>query len=433
MIVLIKTLQVILALSVLIFIHELGHFAWAKIFGIRVEKFYLFFDVGGKRLARWKWGGTEFGIGWLPLGGYCKISGMIDESMDMEQLKSEPKEWEYRSHPAWHRMFVLAGGVLNNFLFAVVVYCVIMGVWGKSYISNENTRIYVNELSYEMGFRTGDRILKFDDYEPRNFEMLQAELARKDVRKATVLRGTDTLDIYIDRNYIGDVMNTPGVFAPAIPFVIDSVQAGSANGSLLYRGDRIIGINGEPTEYLQDARKILADCPGMLAQAVVVKPQGDTVLCNVAVDSLGRLGVFCHLPDIRYEKFSVLAAIPAGIRHTGEVISSYLEDLRLLVTPSTGAYKSVGSFIAIGQVMPEQWNWLQFVNILALLSIMLGVMNLLPIPGLDGGHLLITLGEMLTGKKPSDKFLYVAQLIGMALLIGLMLLAFGNDIGRLIH
>ncbi|MBQ0093815.1 MAG: RIP metalloprotease RseP [Bacteroidales bacterium] len=433
MIVLIKALQVILSLSVLIFIHELGHFAWAKIFGIRVEKFYLFFDVGGKRLARWKWGGTEFGIGWLPLGGYCKISGMIDESMDMEQLKSEPKEWEYRSHPAWHRMFVLAGGVLNNFLFAVVVYCVIMGVWGKSYISNENTRIYVNELSYEMGFRTGDRILKFDDYEPRNFEMLQAELARKDVRKATVLRGTDTLDIYIDRNYIGDVMNTPGVFAPAIPFVIDSVQAGSANGSLLYRGDRIIGINGEPTEYLQDARKVLADCPGTLAQAVVVKPQGDTVLCNVAVDSLGRLGVFCHLPEIKYEKFSGLAAIPAGIRHTGEVISSYLEDLRLLVTPSTGAYKSVGSFIAIGQVMPEQWNWLQFVNILALLSIMLGVMNLLPIPGLDGGHLLITLGEMLTGKKPSDKFLYVAQLIGMALLIGLMLLAFGNDIGRLIH
>ncbi len=433
MIVLIKALQVILALSILIFIHELGHFAWARIFGIRVEKFYLFFDVGGKRLARWKWGGTEFGIGWLPLGGYCKISGMVDESMDMEQLRSEPEEWEYRSHPAWHRMFVLSGGVLNNFLFAVVVYCVIMGVWGKSYLSNENARIYVNELSYEMGFRTGDRILKFDGYEPLNFEMLQAELARRDVRKATVLRGADTLDIYIDRNYIGDVMNTPGVFGLALPFVIDSVQAGSANSSLLHKGDRIIDINGSPTEYLQDARKVLESCPGTSARALVVKAQGDTALCSVAVDSLGRLGVLCHLPDIKYERYSALEAIPAGIRHTGEVISSYLDDLRLLVTPSTGAYKSVGSFIAIGQVMPERWNWLQFVNILALLSIMLGVMNLLPIPGLDGGHLLITLGEMLTGKKPSDRFLYVTQLIGMALLIGLMLLAFGNDIGRLIH
>ncbi|MCQ2170816.1 MAG: RIP metalloprotease RseP [Bacteroidales bacterium] len=433
MVVLIKAFQVVLALSVLIFIHELGHFTWAKIFGIRVEKFYLFFDVGGKRIARWKWGGTEFGIGWLPLGGYCKISGMVDESMDMEQLEKAPEEWEYRSHPAWHRMFVLAGGVLNNFLFAVAVYCVIMGIWGKSFISNENTPIYVNELSYEMGFRTGDRILKFDDYEPRNFEMLQAELARRGVRKATVLRGSDTLDIYIDQNYIGDIMNTPGIFGLALPFVIDSVQTGSANSAILHKGDRIVSINGTAVEFLQDARAVLEKCPGTTVEAMILRAQADTVLASLAVDSLGRIGIFCRLPEIEHETYSALAAIPAGFKHTGEVISSYLDDLRLLFTPSTGAYKSVGSFIAIGQVMPDSWDWMQFVNILALLSIMLGVMNLLPIPGLDGGHLIITLWEMLTGRKPSDKFLYVTQLIGMALLIGLMLLAFGNDIGRLIH
>lgn len=433
MIALIKALQVILALSLLIFIHELGHFTWAKIFGIRVEKFFLFFDIGGRKLASWKWGETEFGIGWLPLGGYCKISGMVDESMDMEQLKSEPKSWEYRSHPAWHRMFVLAGGVLNNFLFAIVAYCIIMGVWGKSHISNEDARIYVNELSYEMGFRTGDRILRFDDYRPRNFEMLQADLARRNVRKATVLRGNDTLDIYIDRNFIGDVMNSPGVFGLALPFVVDSVQQGSANGALLRRGDRIVSINGEPTEYLQDARAVLEKCPGTVAEAFIIRAQGDSVRANLAVDSLGRIGIFCQMPGIEYERYTGWEVIPAGLRHTGEVISSYLDDLRLLATPSTGAYKSVGSFIAIGQVMPESWDWMQFLNILALLSIMLAVMNLIPIPGLDGGHLLITLGEMITGKKPSDKFLYVMQLIGMVLLIALMLLAFGNDIGRLIH
>lgn len=431
MVALVKALQVILALSILIFIHELGHFAWAKLFRIRVEKFYLFFDVGGKRICSWKWGETEFGIGWLPLGGYCKIAGMVDESVDMEQLKQDPQPWEFRTHPAWQRMFVLAGGVLNNFIFAILAYSMILGIWGQSYISNRDASIYVNELSYEMGFRTGDRILSFDDYIPEDFGMLQADLARRNVRKATVIRGGDTLDIYIDHALIGEVMNTPAMFDLAIPFVIDSVSATSSNRCLL-RGDRLLQIDSIPVGFLQDARDILASRAGSAIEATVLRG-ADTLALPLQVDSAGLLGIYARLPEVRTMHYGALESIPAGFRHTGKVIGGYLRDLKLLFTPSTGAYKSVGSFIAIGQVMPSNWDWFQFLNILALLSIMLGVMNLIPIPGLDGGHILITLGEMITGRKPSDKFLYVTQLIGMALLIGLMLLAFGNDIGRLIR
>lgn len=431
MVALIKALQVILALSFLIFIHELGHFAWAKAFRIKVEKFYLFFDVGGKRLCRWKWGETEFGIGWLPLGGYCKIAGMVDESVDMEQMAGKPEPWEFRTHPAWQRVIVLAGGVINNFIFAIIAYSMIMGIWGQSYISNSDACIYVNELSYEMGFRTGDRILSFDDYVPEDFGMLQADLARRDVRKATVLRDGDTLDIYIDHSLIGEVMNTPAMFDLAVPFVIDSVSRTSAN-PCLQRGDRLLQIDSIPVRFLQDARVLLTARAGSTIEATVLRG-ADTLAMPLQVDSAGLLGIFAKLPEIRNMHYSALESIPAGLKHTGSVIGGYLRDLKLLFTPSTGAYKSVGSFIAIGQVMPSSWDWFQFMNILALLSIMLGVMNLIPIPGLDGGHILITLGEMITGRKPSDRFLYVTQLIGMALLIGLMLLAFGNDIGRLIR
>ena len=232
MIALLKAFQVILALSILIFIHELGHFAWAKIFKIRVEKFYLFFDIGGKALAKWKWGETEFGIGWLPLGGYCKISGMVDESMDMEQLQKPPQDWEFRAHPAWQRLFVMAGGVINNFIFAIVVYCLIMGIWGSTYIPNQGSKIYAGDLAYEMGFRTGDEILAFDDYVPDDFGMLQINLARRQVRTVKVLRGTDTLDIYIDQAKMPEVLSSAGMFDLAIPFVVDSVMDTSPNLSL---------------------------------------------------------------------------------------------------------------------------------------------------------------------------------------------------------
>ena len=433
MVIFIKILQVILALSVLIIIHEFGHYLWARLFKIRVEKFYLFFDVGGKALARWHWGGTEFGIGWLPFGGYCKIAGMIDESMDLEQMKQEPQPWEFRTHPAWQRLLVMAGGVINNFIFAILAYIAIMAIWGQSYIGNEGSRIYVDDLAYEMGFRTGDQILRLDDYVPENFGMLQADLARRNVQKATVLRGTDTLDIYIDQARIGDVLNDPLMFDLAIPFVVDSVMSGGLNADAgLHKGDRIVSLDGHGVEYVQDSRELLARLSSQEVATEVVRGS-DTLGLPVRVDSLGRIGVYMQAPNIQTRRYNLLEAIPAGWRTAGETIGGYLSDLRLLARPSTGAYKSVGSFIAIGQVFPETWDWYRFLNILALLSIMLAVMNLLPIPGLDGGHILFTLYEIVSGRKPGEKFLVTAQMVGMILIFGLMFLAFGNDIARLIH
>lgn len=443
MIVLIKALQVILALSILILIHEFGHFFFAKIFGIRVEKFFLFFDAGNVKLfstksgwftkifpkaAEWE---TEYGIGWLPLGGYCKICGMIDESMDTEYLKSEPESWEFRSKPAWQRLFVMAGGVLFNFILAIVVFTSLLAGWGEKYISNEGNAIYVNELAYEMGFRNGDHILCFDGYVPENFAMLQADLARQTARKATVLRDGDTLDIYIDHNMIGEVLQTPGMFDLALPFIISEVPETSINyGKDITAGDRIIGIEGKSVRFIQDSRPILKSAAGDTVVLDLIRGS-DTLSRKMQVDTSGLIGVMLQQPEIKSKEYTFISAIPAGFRKTFSTIGGYLKDLKLVATPSTEAYKSVGSFIAIGQIFPSAWDWYSFLNILALLSVMLGVMNLIPIPALDGGHILFTLYEMITGRKPSDKFLYVTQIIGMILIFGLMFLAFGNDIARL--
>ena len=435
MVILTKILQVIVALSLLVFIHELGHFAWAKLFHIKVEKFYLFFDIGGKAIAKWKWGETEFGIGWLPLGGYCKIAGMVDESMDMEQLKSEPKAWEFRTHPAWQRLLVMAGGVLNNFIFAFLTYICIMWIWGQSYIDNANSNIYVNDLAYEMGFRNGDRILKFDDYSPRNFGMLQADLARRDVRVATVLRGTDTLELYIDHAMMGQVLNSPMMFDLAIPFVVDSVSSSGPNSQgQLRRNDRVIAFAGEKVDYLQDSRKVLEAYRGQDIEASVVRG-ADTLLLPVRVDSSALIGVYMQMPDqiVKVRHYGALDGVGAGLKYGAQTIGGYIQDLKLLFTPSSQAYKSVGSFIAIGEVFPSDWDAHQFLSILALLSIILAVMNLLPIPALDGGHILFLMTEMITGRKPSDKVLAVAQVIGMVFIFALMFLAIGNDIGRLLR
>lgn len=432
MIILIKILQVILALSILILIHELGHFAFAKMFKIRVEKFYLFFDAGFSLFKfKPKNSDTEYGIGWLPLGGYCKISGMIDESMDTESLKKEPQPWEFRSKPAWQRLLVMAGGVLFNFIFAIILYICIMAGWGESYIKNEGNSIYVNDLAYEMGFRNGDRILKFDDYTPERFDMLQADMARRTASKATVLRDNDTIDIYIDQSMMGNVLNTPMMFDLAMPFIIDSVPPASPNYQAgLKKGDRVINLDGHDIEYLQESWKLLKTLPGKGIPALVARGE-DTLSFSLQIDSTGKIGVFTKAPSIEVKKYSGIQAVPAGLKLTIKTIGGYLQDLKLIFTPSTEAYKSVGSFISMGQIFPATWDWYRFINILALLSIMLGVMNLLPIPALDGGHIVFALYEIITRRKPSDKFLEGAQIVGMLLLFGLMILAFGNDIGRL--
>lgn len=432
-------------MSLLIILHELGHFSFAKLFGIRVDKFFLFFDAGGKKLLSTKSGWfsrifpslrnaeTEYGIGWLPLGGYCKIAGMIDESMDLDSMKNPPQPWEFRTHPAWQRLLVMAGGVLFNFIGAFVGFCLIMGIWGSAYIPNEGACIYAGPLATEMGFRSGDHIISMDGYVPEDFGMLQADLVRRDVRNVRVLRGNDTLSIYIDHSMLGRMLQDGDMFSLAVPFKVDSVDSGGPNaGGRLLRGDSIISIEGHETPFLQDARPVLSAHSSLDADALIVR-NADTLAVTLQVDSSGRIGVYTPFPEIRRQEYGFFEAIGQGFSLGAETIGGYLKDLKLVATPSTGAYKQVGSFIAIGQAFPETWDWYRFMYLLSIISIMLGVMNLLPIPALDGGHIVLVLYEIVTGRKPSERFLAVTQMIGMLLIILLMMLAFSNDIGRLIR
>lgn len=442
---LIKILQVALALSALVLIHELGHFTFSKLFKIKVDKFFLFFDVGGFRLLSTKRGWfskifpslrnkeTEYGIGWLPLGGYCKISGMVDESMDTSSLHEEPKPWEFRSKKAWQRLLVMAGGVLYNFIFAIVLFITLLNIWGTSFISNDENRIYINALAEEMGFRTGDKILKFDDFVPENFTSLQSDFARRDVGRVTLERGGDTLVILIDKSMMPRVLASPGMFDLAVPFVVDTIPPGSPNAASGYlRGDRIVALDSSRVDFVQDSRAVLAGHPNEAFTATVLRG-ADTLHLPFLTDSTSHAVIYSQIPGLHNKEYGFFESIPAGVKLTFTTIGNYLRDLKMIASPSTGAYKSVGSFIAIGQVFPSAWDWFQFIQILALLSIMLGVMNLLPIPALDGGHIVFLLYEMITGRKPSLRFMEISQMVGMVILAALMLFACGNDIGRLLR
>ena len=440
-----QILQIILALSILVLIHELGHFTFARIFGIRIDKFFLFFDTGGFKLfstkapwflkicpkaADWE---TEYGIGWLPLGGYCKVNGMIDESMDTEHLKNEPQPWEFRSKPTWQRLLVMSGGVLFNFILGILLFSFSLYRWGEAYIPAEGNHIYVYEgsLAAEMGFRSGDEILALDGEVPGEFHKIQIDMARDMVEVVTVLRGNDTINIHIDRKHIADLLNTQ-LFDIAIPFIVKDFTDESPNRtSGLMAGDRIIGIDTTCIGFVQDALPILDSKAGQDITATIVRDSAMLEL-PLKVDSIGNIGVYFNIPNYRMMKYSLLESIPAGCVKAYDATIGQIKDLRLLAKPSTGAYKSVGSIIAITDAMPQQWNWPAFINMLAMISIILAVMNLLPIPALDGGHIVFTLYEMITGRKPSDRFLIAMQMIGMILIFGLMFLAFGNDIARLL-
>jgi regulator of sigma E protease len=367
------------------------------------------------------------------LGGYCKISGMIDESMDTEAMKKDPQPWEFRTKPAWQRLLVMAGGVLFNFIFAIAMYCLIIDIWGTSYLSNKDNCIYATEVAYDLGFRTGDRVISFDDYEPLDFSSLQMDLIRRDVRQIKVLRDGDTTSFYMDQSKLPELLNTPGVFELAVPFVVDTIPPQSPNHDAGFmRGDRIIGVDGNPIRFVQESRKLLEGRRNEVVPVIVLR-EADTLTMQMKTDTAGLAQIFVRMPEVSTRTYTTVEAIPAGFGKTFSTIGGYLKDLKMIAKPSTGAYKSVGSFIAIGQVFPSAWDWYIFLNLLALLSIMLGVINLLPIPALDGGHIVFVLYEMITGHKPSDKFMEVAQLIGMGLLFVLMVFACGNDIGRLLH
>ncbi len=442
--IIIKLSQFLLSLSLLIILHELGHFIPAKLFKTRVEKFYLFFDVKFSLLKK-KIGETEYGIGWLPLGGYVKISGMIDESMDKDQMAQPQQPWEFRSKPAWQRLIIMLGGVTVNFILAFIIYIGMAFAYGDTYIANEDLKdglLIENPAMIKAGFKTGDKILAVDGTSIVKFD--------NDINMKIVM-GKEVL---IERNGVEQTIKMPNDFidqlskfekAPVVsvrmPFVIGAVADESTNKNLQPK-DILLSLNGKKTKYFDEAKAILENNKGKTITAVVLRDQKETPI-QVNVNKEGKLGVqlgglgMDSLEKLGYYKvstqnFSFLESIPVGIEKGKNQLIGYGKQLKMIFSPSTGAYKQVGGFAAIYNIFPNSWSWETFWNITALLSIMLGVMNLLPIPALDGGHVMFLLYEMVSGKKPSDKFLENAQMVGFVLLITLLVFANGNDIYKAI-
>lgn len=441
-IIILKIVQAVVALSILIIVHEFGHFFFAKLFNIKVDKFFLFFDVRGIKILSTKEGWfakifpflknreTEYGIGWLPLGGYCKINGMIDESFDKNSCGTEPHPREFRAKNTVQRFLVLFGGVFFNFILAIVIYTSILGIWGEEIIKTSENKIYTNELSREIGFRDGDKILKLDDFVPEKFPDIQVRLIRNKVKKATVLRNGDTINIYIDHSRMADMLSRP-MFEIAIEAVVDSVSDFSANKNIISKGDKIVAVGDCKIQYLQDFKKEIVKFKGNRIP-VSIERNNSIIKTDISIDSTGKAGFYFKGPEFEHKDYKGLEVIPAGLKMTYNSITGYLNDLKLIANPETGAYKSVGSFISIGNIFPGSWNWYGFLYILAMLSVMLGVMNLLPIPALDGGHIMFVLYEMITGKKPGEKVLVTAQMAGMIVLFAIMLFACGNDIIKIL-
>ena len=436
--ILIKVLQFFMSLTLLVAVHEFGHFIVARIFKIRVEKFYIFFDAGFS-LWKKKFGDTEYGLGWLPLGGYCKIAGMVDESMDKDQLASEPQPWEYRAKPAWQRFFVLIAGVTMNVILAFFIYCGISFSYGSQYISNDDM-IYGYEFSQsaeQLGFRDGDRIVTIGGDKIENISSILPKilLAKENCEVEVVRDGVPYR--FILNNEILNIMRkentfeTEQLYSPLMPFVVDSIASPTSLQAGLQKGDRIIGIGGESVPYFNHYSARLAKLANATAELQVLRGV-DTLTLNVPVSAEGKIGVINeNFFKVRTEEYNFFEAIPAGARLTAKTIKSYWDQLVLIVKPDTGLYKHVGGFIAIGNIFPSEWDWHQFWSMTAFLSIILAVMNIIPIPGLDGGHMIFTFWEMITGRKVSDKVLEVAQYIGMALILALVLFANGNDIYKL--
>jgi regulator of sigma E protease len=441
----IKLGQFLLSLSLLIVLHELGHFIPAKLFKTKVEKFYLFFDIKYS-LFKKKIGDTEYGIGWLPLGGYVKISGMIDESMDKEQMALPPQPWEFRSKPAWQRLIIMLGGVTVNFILAFIIYIGMAFSYGDLYISNSDLKDGVwitNPVIEKSGLKTGDKIVSVDGVKADRFHELNEKILLG--KEVVVERNGSEQKIVLPVDFINQLMNGKkiSVVELRLPYIVSVIGDKSPNKSALKEKDIITNFNGVSVQYADQVIAAVKDLKGKTVPAIV-KRDGKEVALSIVVNDSSKMGIqyAARLPydnleklglyPIRKQSYGFFESFPVGIQRGKDQLVGYGKQLQMIFNPSTGAYKGVGGFKAIFDIFPASWSWEVFWSITALLSIMLGVMNLLPIPALDGGHVMFLLYEIISRKKPSDKFMENAQMVGFVLLISLLLFANGNDIYKAI-
>jgi len=440
MTVLIQALQLILSLSILVIVHEFGHFIFAKLFKCRVEKFYLFFNPWFS-LFKKKIGETEYGVGWLPLGGYVKIAGMIDESMDKDQMKQPAEPWEFRSKPAWQRLFIMVGGVFFNFVLAILIYSAVLFTWGEQYLPTENAKhgIVVNEIGEKIGLQNGDMILSVDGNEVDDFNRIVPTIILDQASSIQVQRDSQIINLPISTEVFAELIKAkPPVIAARIPFVMKIVsfaKVSPARDAGFELGDEVIKLNGKEFAYYDEFTAELKKHKEKSVPVTVLR-DSDTLNYMVRIGESGMLGVSfdynvasdLELATINY---GLLESVPAGINKGVSTSGNYLKQFKLIFNPDTKAYESLGGFISIGKIFPGRWNWYAFWNMSAFLSIILAIMNILPIPALDGGHVMMVLWELITRRKPSEKFLEYAQTIGMILLLALVLMANLNDVIRL--
>jgi regulator of sigma E protease len=440
-----KAAQLILSLSILVVLHEFGHYITAKWFKCRVEKFYLFFDPWFSIFKK-KIGETEYGVGWLPLGGYVKISGMVDESMDKEQLKQPAQPWEFRSKPAWQRLIIMIGGVTVNIILAFIIYAMILMVWGEKNIKADSLKYGISfndPIFKELGFKNGDKIIAVDGKPVVEYTDIIKKLllVNKDV---TIERDGKQLSLNMPVDLIGKLVekkrkSEKPIISPRIPVIVlqvDDTSIAFKNG--LRQGDRVTSINNVNTNFRDEFESQMDNLHKGDSVNISVARMDSVINFKSVLPEDGMIGFSAPILPEQYDslgiykytvkKYSFFSAIPAGIQRAGNELSFYIDQFKKILSPETGAYKGVGGFKAMGSVFSGNgWDWEHFWTITAFFSIVLAFMNLLPIPALDGGHVLFTLIEIITGKKPSDKFLEYAQIVGMILLLGLMLYANGND------
>ncbi len=441
----IQTIQLLLSLSILVVLHEFGHYITAKIFGCRVEKFYLFMDWKFS-LFKKKIGETEFGLGWLPLGGYVKIAGFIDESMDTDGIESPPEPWELRAKPAWQRLIVMLGGIVVNVLLAWLIYSLILFCWGDRYVPNDALvdGISFNDAAEGLGFVDGDKLISIDGVGVVEFDnlMLISSVLFEGAKEVLVERGGRKVSVKINSSDINAIIKNltssdEPFFSPNFKWIIGDFMEGSiAKKNGLKRGDRILSINElETTFFNNDAKKLLQLNAGKSVDVLVEKSFGKNIeKISVELDESGMLGVTPNLEKYtRKRTYTILSCFPAGLTKTCNMIKMYWGQMKTIFNPNTGGYKHMGGVISIGKMFPNSWDWLAFWSMTALLSIILAIMNLLPIPALDGGHALIAVLEMITGKKIPIKVLMPLQVVGMIILFTLLIYANGMDIVRLFN